>query len=147
MSTGNTKNPTTIFADMPRDVPLVDKQGKITDDWKFIFDQMFTALQTNFKPEGFVIPQQPSSNIAKLIGTESFANVLYDNTVNSFYGNLKVPPGNQVWWPFAMITNYAGNPNGNLAGSLYWLCWDTAGHVLYICTTAGDAGSAVWVST
>lgn len=148
---GNAKNPTTVFPDLPRESPLVDAHGMITDDWKFIFDQLFAALHVNFKPEGFVMPQQSSTNISKLTQPQSFANILYNTTVDSFYGNLKVPASgsakSQVWWPFAMITNYPGNPNGNLAGSLYWFCWDTVNMILYICTTAGNASTAVWTNT
>lgn len=150
MTTGNIKKPITIFPDIPRDVPLVDNKGMLTDAWKFIFDQAFTALQTNLKPEGFVIPQETTANINKLIGTQSFTNEIYDTTVDSFKGNAKYPNPDgsktQVWMPFAMITNFAGNPNGNVPGSLYWFCWDTSDSELWICTTAGNAANAVWTS-
>jgi hypothetical protein len=42
------------------------------------------------------------------------------------------------------VLNYAGNPNGNLAGDVYQFCWDTTNHILYVCTTSGNAASAVW---
>lgn len=42
------------------------------------------------------------------------------------------------------ILHYAGNPNGNVAGNVYQFCWDTTGSVLYVCTTSGNAASAVW---
>lgn len=38
----------------------------------------------------------------------------------------------------------AGDPNGVLAGQTYQLCWDTSNGVLWICTTSGVAGVAVW---
>lgn len=44
-----------------------------------------------------------------------------------------------------LATQYSGNPNGNVAG--YWKgqpCWDIANDLQYICTTTGDAASAVW---
>lgn len=44
-----------------------------------------------------------------------------------------------------VATQYAGNPNGNVAG--WWKgqrCWDTTNDVEYVCTTTGDAASAVW---
>jgi hypothetical protein len=41
----------------------------------------------------------------------------------------------------------AGNPNGLVAGTLYQLCWDTVNNILYICTTAGNAATAVWTKT
>lgn len=43
-----------------------------------------------------------------------------------------------------IILNYAGNPNGNVAGTTYQLLWDTVDSVLWVCTTSGTATSAVW---
>lgn len=45
-----------------------------------------------------------------------------------------------------MILSYAGNPNGNVAGVQYQLCWDTTDKELFICTTSGNAATAVWTS-
>ena len=48
-----------------------------------------------------------------------------------------------------MMTTFAGNPNGNVGGGLNYLCYDTVGNALYICTVAGSANGtpapqAVW---
>lgn len=48
-----------------------------------------------------------------------------------------------------MMLTYAGNPNGHVGGALNWLCYDSVGNALYICTTAGSANGtpspqAVW---
>lgn len=45
-----------------------------------------------------------------------------------------------------MVLNFAGNPNSNVAGVVYQFCWDTVGHALYICTTAGSTTTAVWTA-
>jgi len=42
------------------------------------------------------------------------------------------------------ILNNAGNPNGSVAGVVYQFCWDTTNHLLYVCTTSGNAATAVW---
>jgi hypothetical protein len=44
------------------------------------------------------------------------------------------------------ILSFAGNPNGNVAGTTFQLCWDTVDDILYICTTTGTATTAVWTS-
>jgi len=44
------------------------------------------------------------------------------------------------------ILNFAGNPNGSVAGSTYQLCFDTTNSVLYVCTTSGSTSTAVWTS-
>lgn len=43
-----------------------------------------------------------------------------------------------------VVLNYPGNPNGNVAGIVFQFCWDTTDLVLYICTTSGNASTAVW---
>jgi hypothetical protein len=45
------------------------------------------------------------------------------------------------------VLNFAGNPNTHVAGTTFQLLWDTTNHILYICTTAGNAASAVWTAT
>lgn len=42
------------------------------------------------------------------------------------------------------ILHNAGNPNGSVAGVVYQFCWDTTNLVLYVCTTSGNAATAVW---
>lgn len=44
----------------------------------------------------------------------------------------------------SIIQSYPGNPNGNLAGTTYNLCWDRTNEILYVCTTSGTAALAVW---
>lgn len=43
-----------------------------------------------------------------------------------------------------VVSSFSGDPNGNLAGTTYGLCWDTLNQQLYICTTSGNASTAVW---
>ena len=83
-----TKLPTALWPDLPRDHPMIDKDGMMSDVWKLFFDQLILALQTNLKPEGFVIPQQTTSNINLLTATQSIANIIYDSTVPVFKGNV-----------------------------------------------------------
>lgn len=42
------------------------------------------------------------------------------------------------------ISTYAGNPNTHVAGILGDIVLNTLSNVIYICTTAGSAGAAVW---
>jgi len=46
-----------------------------------------------------------------------------------------------------IILNYPGNPNGFIAGNTFQLCWDSTNHILYVCTTSGNAGNAVWMKS
>lgn len=42
------------------------------------------------------------------------------------------------------ILNFSGNPNGNVAGNIYQLCWDITDTMLYVCVTSGSNVTAVW---
>lgn len=91
------KKPTAIFPDLPREAPMVDKDGMMSEIWQFYFDQMTLALQTNFKPEGIVVPQETAANIALLGNTNaSVGNIIYDSTNNVFKGILLVSAGPPV---------------------------------------------------
>jgi hypothetical protein len=83
-----------IFPDLPRDDQIVGKDGNITSSWKLYFQQLTMALQTNFKPEGLVIPPKIASEIADLGNiSESIGNIIYDSTNNQFKGIVLVSLG------------------------------------------------------
>ena len=44
-----------------------------------------------------------------------------------------------------LVLTYIGNPNGNVAGTLNQLLWDSADQIMYICTVAGTSSTALWV--
>lgn len=44
------------------------------------------------------------------------------------------------------ILHFAGNPNSNVAGVIYQLCWDTINTIMYVCTTSGSTVTAVWTA-
>lgn len=141
-----------LIPDCPRGDEILNKNKNIHTDWKTFFDRLILTLQTFFKNEGFLIPDQPAATIAALTAAASLSNVIYDSTNNNFNGNVLVyenasaspPTFSQIWLPFVLMQNYAGNPNTKLAGNLYQLCLDTTNLVLYVCTTTGDASSSVW---
>jgi len=59
-------------------------------------------------------------------------------SVQTTVGQLLTLAQNQI------IKSSIGDPNGNVAGTPYQLCWDTTGQILYICVTAGTATTAIW---
>lgn len=46
-----------------------------------------------------------------------------------------------------IIANYAGDPNGFVAGTTFNFCWDTVNHNLYVCIASGNAATATWVKS
>jgi hypothetical protein len=86
-----------IFPDLPRDDQISDEHGMLTASWKLYFQQLTMALQTNLKPEGYVVPPKPTSDIIQLIQTASNNNIIYDSTTNEFKGNV-----NGTWKVFTL---------------------------------------------
>lgn len=95
--TTQTRQQQAIFPDLPRDDKIVDAKGELTAHWKLYFDQLTMALQTNYKPEGIVVPPLSATNIGNLGNTNgSIGNIIYDNTNNVFKGILLVSLGPPV---------------------------------------------------
>lgn len=145
-----------IFPDLPRQTPVTSEDGSMHSLWVLYFDQLTSALQTNFKPEGIAIPQQTATNISNLtssggdanIQTGSNANIIYDSTNNAMNVRIQNTATNAwSWVQVATIIDNAGNPNGVIAGNLNQFCLDVTNKILYICTTAGNASSSVWTAT
>lgn len=53
--------PQSIFPDLPREIPAVDKDGNFSFLWSLGFSSLFQALQTNYKNEGIMIPPLTTS--------------------------------------------------------------------------------------
>jgi hypothetical protein len=139
--TTETTQPTTIFPDVPRESPVVDKQGNFTELWSLGLGQLFQALQQNFSNEGIAIPKLTAAQMATIqavyapyighplpqndpsVGTQVFipdisGQTVYDTDTqftNQFviaYDNSS--PKNIIvaqWVPFAVQISASGNPN------------------------------------
>jgi len=104
--TFQTKKQQAIFPDLPTQHKFLNEDGTVNAYWLFYFENLTAALQSNFKPEGIVIPQKTATEIADLIGTPtegstaasvSNANIVYDSTNNAFKGNV-----NGTWKTFTV---------------------------------------------
>lgn len=73
--------------------------------------------------------------------------VLKDSSLNTIW---TMDPVSTDFTPKARFLTYAGNPNGNVAGTAGSAStnadsvWDRTNNALYVCTTTGVAASAVW---
>lgn len=157
-----------IFPDVPREHPEVDKDGNFTELWSLYFGAISQSLQENFKNEGIVIPPLNASNMGIIqslytpyIGgtynaltavlPDISGQTVYDSTT-SITNQFVIAQDNNTpanvtlaqWVPLSVLLTNSGNPNTLVAGVLNWLCYDTTNVILYICTTAGNAANAVW---
>lgn len=178
--TTQTKKPQAVFPDLPRDPVAVSNDGKHTQSWSLAFNALFQALQNNFSNEGYSTPplSQDEMNTIQAIYTPYIGSPLPQNaaggtqkSVPDISGHVifnetqrspfefvitydgSTPPNVSTagWVQMGLITNFAGNPNGNVGAALFWFCYDTVGQKLYICTTAGSsngtpAPQAVWTA-
>ena len=163
--TTQTKIPQALFPDYPREVPAVDKNGNFNALLDWGLGNVFQTLQDNFKNEGIVFPQLNATQIAtiqdnytSLIGSplpqgipDISGQTIFDSTNRIpkqfiITYDASTPPNilSASWLIMNVMLLNAGNPNGSIAGVLYWLCYDITDMALYICTTSGSTTSAVW---
>lgn len=97
-----------IFPALPREQPLINKDGMINDYWVLFFQQLIDSLQNYINPEGILVPAQTAADIAQLTAVPTFPptgadirvsnqNILYDSTNNEFKGNI-----NGTWKTFTL---------------------------------------------
>lgn len=55
-----------IFPDLPREVPVINKDGDFSTLWSLGLSSLFQALQENFKNEGILFPRLTAANIANI---------------------------------------------------------------------------------
>jgi hypothetical protein len=162
-------NPQSIFPDVPRESPVVDKRGEFSPLWSLGIGQLFQALQENYKNEGILLPPINSAQAALIqsvyapyvAGTLALDPGVPDISGQTIFNtDLRVPqqfiilydastPPKVIsasWLNINVMTFNAGNPNGVVAGVLNWFCYDITNKVLYICTTSGTTISTVWTA-
>jgi hypothetical protein len=157
-----------IFPDVPREAPAIDKGNHFTALWDLYFGALSQALQANFKSEGIVFPPLTADQMSRIqalyasyVGgtynalTAALPDIsgqtVFDSTTYTSNQFVIATDNNTIpnvllaqWVPFSMMLTYAGSPTGNVAGVLNWLCYDTTDKVLYICTATGSMSSATW---
>lgn len=70
------------------DTPVVGKDGKLTDQWKNIFMELFTQMQKNISDDGLVAPSRTSSDITAISSTDNSGAILYDQENNLLKANI-----------------------------------------------------------
>lgn len=155
-----------LFPDIPREQPVVDKQGNFTDLWSLGFGALFQALQENFKSEGILFPPLSQNNVDVIQGLytpyigqsyDSMSRILPDISGQTIY-NQTTQATNQFiisqdgsgivtlaeWVAMAVMLTSSANPNGNKAGLISWQCYDTINNNLWICSASGSTSTAIW---
>lgn len=110
MSTPN--NPQSIFPDLPREVPVINKDGDFSPLWSLGLSALFQALQTNFKNEGIIFPNLSATNIADIqsLYTPYIGSPL-PNTLPDISGQTVFDSTNRVSKQFVITYDGATPPN------------------------------------
>ena len=61
-----------IFPDLPRETPVLDKEGDFSPLWSLGLSALFQALQENFKNEGIILEKIMPDNVSHCIFFCSF---------------------------------------------------------------------------
>ena len=75
---------------------VVDDKGYFLPEWQQFFQQLISQLQTNFSPQGFLLPQLSTTQInyvatnfaASSIPSAFYGNMIYDNTLDEAKINI-----------------------------------------------------------
>ena len=114
-----TRKPTSIFPDLPRETPVMDKNGDFNNLWSLGFSSLFQALQKNFSNEGLSLPLLTDTEINSI-------QALYTPYVGGSYetlvANLPDNTGKMVfdsvnYLPKVFIIKVSG---GNVASARWW---------------------------
>lgn len=71
---------------------FVDENGMLTPEWNNVLNQLLTQAQLNLGPEGYVVPQLTTVQIAQLTKPQSIGAMVYDSTALALKVNI-----NGVW--------------------------------------------------
>lgn len=93
------------------DVPIAEKDGRLTDSWRQLLSQMITEMQTKMSHEGIFVPQQTTTNIAILDNVKSTGALIYDSNTHKLKANI-----NGVFKEFSFITSPASFPSVTITG-------------------------------
>lgn len=101
-----------IFPDLPREVPVINKDGDFSPLWSLGLAALFQALQENFKNEGIIFPRLSAANIANIeaIYTPLIGAPLPQNTPD-ISGQTVFDTTNRVSKQFVITYDGAVPPN------------------------------------
>ena len=101
-----------IFPDLPRETPVIGKDGDFSPLWSLGLSALFQALQENFKNEGIIFPRLSAANIATIqaIYTPLIGSPLPQN-IPDISGQTVFDTTNRVSKQFVITYDGAMPPN------------------------------------
>lgn len=72
----------------PMTTPFVNADGRVSEVWYNVLNQLIIQMQQNVSNEGYKVPQQSTFNISDLNNTKSTGALLYDNDLHLLKVNI-----------------------------------------------------------
>lgn len=76
-----------LFPNLPTVNPILEDKS-FHPAWQQWFQQVTSIIQNNLSPQGFILPQQPTTTITKLNTAASKGAIIYDETTNEAKINI-----------------------------------------------------------
>lgn len=91
--TTQTNNISSIFPDLPREIPAIDKDGNFTALWSLGLSALFQALQDNYSNEGILFPALSQANATTIqeIYNPALIGLPLPQTDPAVYGQSFIP--------------------------------------------------------
>jgi len=105
-----------LFPDVPRTPNVTDDSGKLNEDWRIGFAQIYQALQANFSNEGIALP--PVTPTQQGVVTAYYTTLVgapLPVGVKDISGRTIYDPVNQV--PKVFIITFDGATPPNVTGA------------------------------
>jgi hypothetical protein len=107
-----TTNLQSIFPDLPREVPVFNKDGDFSPLWSLGLSSLFQALQENFKNEGILFPRLSAANIATIEAIYTpFIGLPLPQNIPDISGQTVFDTTNRVSKQFVITYDGATPPN------------------------------------
>ena len=107
-----------LFPDLPRTNEITDKDGKLNEEWRVGFAQIYQALQVNFSNEGIALPPVTPTQQAVVV---AFHTNLVGSPlpigINDISGRTIYDPIAQV--PKVFILTFDGATPPNVVSSVW----------------------------
>jgi|SRR5271163_4585774 hypothetical protein len=101
-----------IFPDLPRETPVIGKDGDFSPLWSLGLSALFQALQENFKNEGIIFPRLSAANIATIQAIYTpFVGAPLPQNIPDISGQTVFDTTNRVSKQFVITYDGATPPN------------------------------------
>ena len=101
-----------IFPDLPRETPVIGKDGDFSPLWSLGLSALFQALQENFKNEGIIFPRLSAANIATIQAIYTpFVGLPLPQNIPDISGQTVFDTTNRVSKQFVITYDGATPPN------------------------------------